>query len=145
MYKWAEGRGFRIGKPIQPGSRIIWLCGDGVGTRDDRISIAIIIRRPKSKVNGGGAAAEVIGNTSAVRHEPTSKGVVRSPMGAVGPPFVESPFECQVGDVVILEGADQLLVRPQLEGNKGPRDICMVLILHQTSLKVGCATGGSSM
>lgn len=55
-------------------------------------------------------------------------------MVAAGPPFVESLFECQVGDVVILKGAEQLLVRPQQEGDTGPRDICMTLILFQISL-----------
>lgn len=145
MHEWAEARGFRIGKIIQPGPRIIWLQGDGVATREDRISISIIIQRPKARGNGGSdEAAEVTRETSAARQEPTSKGVVRSPMVAAGPPFVESPFECQVGDVVILEGAEQLLVRAQQEGDTGPRDICMVLVLYQTILKED-ATAGSGM
>lgn len=144
MYKWAKGRGIRIGKPIQPGSRIVWLKGGGVRTQKDRISIIIIIRRPQPQTTGGDGTAEVICETSVLRHEPTFKGVIKSPMGAVGSPLAESRFECQVGDVIILEGAEQLLVRPPVEGDTGPRDICMVLILHQTSLEEG-ATGGSSM
>jgi len=101
MHKWAEGRGFRIERAIYHGPQILWLQGGGLLARQDRIAILIVIRQPRLRDE----AAEV---TTA----PPSRGLVTSPIATAGPLFVESPFECQVGDTIILEGGEKILVRP---------------------------------
>ena len=126
MDKWAENRGFRIEK-IVGRPQIVWLKDDGVSAGKDRVSIFIVVPRPKPRGNGGSD------ETPTALQEPPSKGVIKSPMGAAGPPFTHSLFECQVGDIIILEGGEQLLVRPQREGYTGPRDVCMLLVLRHTS------------
>jgi len=142
MNKWAEKRGFRIERSPHHGPQIIWLQGGSLSAREDRISIFIVVRRPRSRGNGGSdQAAEVIttGETPSVCQEPPSKVKTKSPIS--GPLFAESPFECQVGDVIILEGGEQLIVRPQDKGDTGPRGICMLAVLHRTTPKEG--TGGN--
>ncbi|KAK3938100.1 hypothetical protein QBC46DRAFT_390946 [Diplogelasinospora grovesii] len=66
MYKWAEKRGFRIKRFIYYGPQIVWLQGDGLLARKDRISIFIVVRLPRSRdSDGSDETTEVITTSQA--------------------------------------------------------------------------------
>lgn len=101
------------------GPQILWLQGGGILTKEDRLSFFIIIPRPK----GRGVNLELIDSTL----EPLSKGIIERPIGQGQ--FVRSSFECQVGDIIILEGGERLWI-PR-ESNIEPRGVCLLTTLYQ--------------
>lgn len=143
MNDLASSRGFHIERPIYRGPNLLWLRGGSLWAGENRISILIIVPRPKprhNKQHETNGTTEVItaGETLAALQEPPSKGIVRSPIA--GPLFAESLIECQVGDVIVLEGREGLHVRT--DGKEGdmrppdirlPRGICMLSARYRTS------------
>ncbi len=103
----------------------------------------IFVRRPRRR-DGGGVIEDTQGTTVtvgiAVSEEPLSKGAIKSLIG--GSITVISPFECQVGDMILLEAGDQIFVREQVD--TGPRDICMFCIMHRTTPRRGAGEGDTA-
>jgi hypothetical protein len=100
----------------------------------------IFIPRPKitkERQETAGTDEEIItgttttGTTPAGLQEPPFKVVIKSPVS--GPVFAESPVECEVGDVVVLEGGEQLRVRADERAASAPSDVCLLCALHRTS------------
>lgn len=133
MRKWASGRGFRIEPRISNGPTIMWLKRDHVNCRDGWIAIFIVVPRPTTGREGTtieSGEAITIGESPAAPQEPPSSGLFKSPMTASLSLLTVSRFNCQVGDIIILEGGEQLAVED--EGTE-PRDICMFCVMHRTS------------
>jgi hypothetical protein len=64
------------------------------------------------------------------QEEAPSQGVIDRPIAENQ--FVQTTFECQVGDIIILEGGERLRSR---EGNVSPRDLCLLATVHSTRRK----------
>lgn len=132
---WARERGFSIEKSVFLGPQILWLQTGDIRTQHDRVSIVIFIPRPKiaKEEEENAVAAEEIttGTTPAWLREPPFRILIKSPIS--GPLLAESPVECEVGDVVILEGGEQLWVRADESAALVPSDVCMICALHRTS------------
>ncbi|KPA37225.1 hypothetical protein FLAG1_09974 [Fusarium langsethiae] len=132
---WAGERGFTIEKPIFLGPQILWLQSGDVRTQHDRVSIMIFIPRPKAveqneeiAVTDEGTIAKTI---SAVPQEPPFRISIQSPVSE--PVFAASLVECEVGDVVVLEGGERLSVRGNERDTLMPSDVCMLCALHRTN------------
>ncbi|KAL7932165.1 hypothetical protein V8C35DRAFT_307545 [Trichoderma chlorosporum] len=101
------------------GPQIIWLQGGGILTKDDRLAFYVILPRPKSKdVN-----LEVLEST--LVQEPLSKGRIYRPVDQGQ--FVQTAFQCQVGDIIILERGEKLWI-PR-EGNIEHHGVCLLSTL----------------
>jgi len=84
-----------------------------------------------------GSETKESGAGKVVLRERQRKAVVKSP--ALG----ESTIEWQVGDVIVLEGRDQLhLVR---SGNLVSHEICLLSVVHRTERISGKEQEGNSM
>lgn len=128
---WAQKRGFRIDHSVYHGPQIVWLQSGGLSARVDRISIFVVLQAPKS----GGSEVDCVtgavdGEAFAAPQSPSPKVFIRSPIG--GSLFVKSTLDCQVGDIVVLEGGETILMRPK-EDATGGEGICMLSTLHLTS------------
>ena len=62
--------------------------------------------------------------------EPPSKGTIRSPIG--GSITVASPFERQVGEIIVLKEGEQIFGREMefVKEGTGPQDFCVFCIVH---------------
>ncbi|KAL7940741.1 hypothetical protein V8C42DRAFT_336647 [Trichoderma barbatum] len=101
--------------------QVIWLQGGAILSQEDRISSLIILPRPKSR------DVDPVATDSAQVQEPLSRGLIERPI-AEGQ-FVQSSFQCRVGDIIILEGGERLQVHT--EANVEPRGVCFLTILFQ--------------
>lgn len=105
-----------------------------MSVKDHTISICIIIPRPKHR--------ELVFNddTTASGHRSSESCLLREEMpveGSIQSPIAESQcvtslFECQVGNVIILEEGEVILVRDLEKGGGEGRTICMLTALHCT-------------
>jgi hypothetical protein len=95
---------------------ILWLQSGGLTCESENITILIVLPRPKSKHSGGIVEHATLGEL---------KVEVGSPIG--GPLFSSSVHKCHVGDIIVLEGDERLLVR---EGT-GLHGICMFCVMHR--------------
>ena len=91
---------------------------------EGKVAILIFVRRPQRR---DGEDTQKTASAAAVRKEPPFKGIIRSP--TADGKTTESPFECQVGDMVFLHSGERVLLREVGEDN---RDICFYLIAHKT-------------
>ncbi|KAL7942205.1 hypothetical protein V8C42DRAFT_160966 [Trichoderma barbatum] len=122
---WADEKGFTIEfDGNYSGPQAIWLQGGAITLREDRISVLIILRRPKSR----GADPKAV--ESVPSQEPLSKGIIERPI--CHQQFVRSSFQCQVGDVIVLEGGERLRARPEVDVQ---RDVCLLATLYSIWLK----------
>jgi hypothetical protein len=95
-----------------------------VRIQQDRVSIVIFIPRPKAiEVNEEIMAADKATITKTTSAGPSYRISIQSLV--TGPVFAESSVECEVGDVLILEGGEQLSLRGD--------DVCMLCALHRTN------------
>ena len=90
--------------------------------------VFIFIPRPKSD---GAEGLEGVSETTAK----LSTGMIRIPI--CDRSYVESPFECQVGDIIILEEGEQMLVRRMIESHGNPKDFCVLCAVHSTLPYIG--------
>ncbi|KAG8664810.1 uncharacterized protein FPOAC1_013590 [Fusarium poae] len=124
---WAGERGFTIEKPVFLGSQILLLQSGDVRIQHDRISIVIFIPIPKAIEDNEEIVATdeaTTTKTSSARPlEPHYRISIQSLV--TGPVFAESSVECEVGDVLVLEGGEQLSLRGD--------DVCMLCTLHRTN------------
>ncbi|KAK3385775.1 hypothetical protein B0H63DRAFT_473576 [Podospora didyma] len=134
IFKWATERGFEIEREISHGPTVLWLQGGGITCPSDMVSILVFVQRPTPK-HSGGAVVEVTGGGEglAARQEPPFMGEVRTPI--TDPLFCSSMFECQVGDILLLEGGEKLVARRGIE----PCDVCMFCVMHRTTPRKGAA------
>lgn len=135
MFEWAERRSFSIDSPILQGPQILSLQDGGMSVEDHTISICTVIPRPKRREsvfnNSDSARSNAASNSTLLREELPAKGAIRSPIAKSQ--FVTSLFECQVGDIVILEEGEIILVQDAEKGDTVGRDICMLTALHCTN------------
>ncbi|KPA38943.1 hypothetical protein FLAG1_08212 [Fusarium langsethiae] len=124
---WAGERGFTIEKPVFLGPQILLLQSGDVRIQHDRISIVIFIPIPKAIEENEEIVATdeaMTTKTSSARPlEPHYRISIQSLV--TGPVFAESSVECEVGDVLVLEGGEQLSLRGD--------DVCMLCTLHRTN------------
>ena len=85
------------------------------------VTILVVLPRPIPGHSGEGAE-EAEGKTMGVIGTPIAKGL-----------FVKSLFECQVGDIIVLEENEQISVR---EGTQH-RGISMFCLIHKVVPKTG--------
>lgn len=128
--RWAQKKGVCIKHTTEP--RIICLQGGGVAAGRDRISVLIVLPKPRTTDQSAEASAE---KRSA--HGPLFHGTMKSPAAVGGPHFVESRFDCQVGDIIILEAEEQILVDSEGRGDLRDHNISMLGILHHTCSEEG--------
>ncbi|KAL7783404.1 hypothetical protein V8C37DRAFT_397291 [Trichoderma ceciliae] len=121
---FADKNGFIIDfGQLYLGPDIIWLQNGTWSVTENQTCFLIVLKRPESK------GADVVYSTPV--QEPPSYGIIERPIGHG--PYVQSSFQCQVGDVIILEGGERLRIRK--EGDVEPRSVCFLATLHQLRLK----------
>ncbi|KAK3371660.1 hypothetical protein B0T24DRAFT_629988 [Lasiosphaeria ovina] len=128
--KWSEDKEFCIEPTPCHGPTLLWLQGGGVACPDDMVAILVFVHRPRPRSDRG--APEGI----SVPEESPLMGIIKSSIG--GPIVIPSRFECQVGDIIILEAKEQLFVTECV----GPRDICMFSVMHRTFPRKDTSEGG---
>jgi len=130
MKKWASGKGFTIEKKIFS-CNIIWLQGGSIECDSGKVVALIFVRRPQRR-DDGGVIENAQGSTTeiTVSEEPLSTGSLKSGTA-------DSPFECQVGDMIFLQEGEQISVRK----DAAPRDFCMYCIVRRI-IPTGGAGGG---
>ncbi|KAK4170669.1 hypothetical protein QBC36DRAFT_127657 [Triangularia setosa] len=114
--QWARERKFGIEPAICNGPAILWLKYGGLECPSGKIVILIIVPRPRHR-------GEIVEGAEAA-----TSGVVKSPIG--GGLSVSSVLECHVGDIIVLEGNEQLLVR-----DRDIRGICMFCVMHRMTIE----------
>ncbi|KAL7928820.1 hypothetical protein V8C35DRAFT_222385 [Trichoderma chlorosporum] len=121
---FADRNGFTIDfGQLYLGPDIIWLQ-DGIwSAKESQTCFLIVLKRPKSK------DVEVVNSTAL--QNPLSYGTIERPIGQGS--YVQSTFQCQVGDVIILEGGERLRVRK--EGHVETHSVCLLATLHQLRWK----------
>ncbi|KAK3332662.1 hypothetical protein B0T19DRAFT_416221 [Cercophora scortea] len=131
IFTWAKKRGYSIDVELQRGPTVVWFKSGGMTCGNDMVVMLIVVPRPK---RSGGVEKDVEGifGTTAAEQEVLSTGIIKSPVG--GPIFVDSPFECQVGDMIILEEGEQILVK-ETTGPGNPKDFCVLCAVHSTTKK----------
>lgn len=136
VYNWADEKGFRLKGQRHHRPQIVWLQGGGLSTGHDLVSISMIIPRPKPRSPHQGEQLAIANVNVTEREEISCTGVIKSPIG--GSLFVESRFACCVGDVILLEGGEKLLVSLPVDSDIGARrDICILVTSHLRSPKEG--------
>lgn len=117
----AEDRGLMINPENRfSGPQIIWLQSGGVFNKKNRLSFFVLLQRP---IRHGEAGA------NKAWEEPPSECIIERPIA--DDRFVESSFQFQVGDIIVLEGEERLRTRDQ--GEIDHCDLCMISTLHITS------------
>jgi hypothetical protein len=91
----------------------MWLQSGSFRTKENQICFCMIIQRPKSKDAG------IEGQ------EPASRCTIKRPVAPEQ--FVSSNFQCQVGDIIILEKGEELWIDDKIE----LRGICFVGTLYE--------------
>lgn len=102
------------------GPQIIWLQSGGVFNKKNRLSVFVLLQRPIRHTEAGADTAW---------EEPPSECIIERPIAENR--FVESSFQFQVGDIIVLEGEERLRTRDQ--GEIEHCDLCMISTLHSTS------------
>lgn len=117
----AEDRGLVINLENRfSGPQIIWLQSGGVFNKKNRLSFFVLLQRPIRHTEAGANKAW---------EEPSSECIIERPIADNR--FVESSFQFQVGDIIVLEGEERLRTRDQ--GEIDNCDLCMMSTLHSTS------------
>ena len=89
---------------------------------DDRIAIAIMVRRPQHGAKG----ADLV-DSSVSPDEPPLRVIIRLPKE--DGTFKAKRVTAEVGDIVIFEQAEEFCAWPSEEGQIQPLDIAMVMVL----------------
>ncbi|KAK3349521.1 hypothetical protein B0T25DRAFT_548335 [Lasiosphaeria hispida] len=139
LFTWASEKGFTIERNMLK-CNILWLQGGVIECDPDRVVLLIFVRRPRRR-DDGGVIEDAQGTTAGitVSEEPLSRGFLKSPTA-------ESSFECQVGDMIVLEEGEQISVRREasVKEGTGPRDFCMFCIAHRKIPTGGAGEGGTA-
>lgn len=94
----------------------MWLQNSGLITEENEIYFCIIIPQPKS------------GNVNLeVEQEPVFKCSIKTPVAREQFVFINSDFQCRVGDIIILEKGEGLWINANIE----PRGICLLGTLYE--------------
>lgn len=106
------------------GPQILWVgVGAMLGTlQNDRLSFFTVLRRPLRR------SSPYYVDVNTPREESLFRGIIDRPIAENQ--FVQSTFECQVGDIIVLEGGERL--RARAEGDVNSRGLCMLVTLYQT-------------
>src|ERR1051325_6996231 len=106
LFKWAHDKGFAISRTMLS-CNILWVQGGGVKCESGSVVLLVFVRRPRRR-DDGGVIEDTQGTTAGitVSKEPLSRGTLKSPTA-------ESSFECQVGDMIVLEEGEQISVRKE--------------------------------
>lgn len=80
----------------------MWLQSGSFRTRENQICFCMIIQRPKSRDIGPEEG-----------QEPASKCSIKTPVAQEQ--FVNSNFQCRVGDIIILEKGEELWIDDSIE------------------------------
>lgn len=118
MCKWAAERLFTIELDQRLiGPQVLWVQGkSGISAPEDGVFFFLVIRQPKSR--DADPADESI-----PRQEHPSKALIKSP---VWDNLVERRIQCQVGDIIVLEGGEAFMLCE--EGG-----VCLVGTLYYTA------------
>ncbi|KAK3690249.1 hypothetical protein B0T22DRAFT_441661 [Podospora appendiculata] len=128
-FTWAEKRGYSIDVELQRGPTVVWFKSGGMTCGNGMVVMLIVVPRPKRSGGVEEKDVEGISGTTAAEQELLSTGMIKSPVG--GPILIDSPFECQVGDMIILEEGEQILVK-EITGPGNPKDFCVLCAVHST-------------
>ncbi|KAL6868030.1 hypothetical protein J3F83DRAFT_88710 [Trichoderma novae-zelandiae] len=129
LSKWADQKGLVIGfDQWHLGPQIMWLQGGSLSIKENRVSFFTFLPQPKSRGTG-----EV--TNSAAEQEPRFEGIIERPI-AQGQ-FVYSSVRCRVGDVIILEGQERLLLHKEGEAGPPRRGICLLACVLCTAPGTG--------
>jgi hypothetical protein len=103
-------------------------CGNGM------VVMLIVVPRPKR--SDGVEKKDVEGTPGTTAEEqPLSTGTIKSPIGS--PILIDSPFECQVGDIIIIEEGEQILVKETTGPQGNLKVFCVLCAVHSTTPKGG--------
>jgi len=135
---WVRSRGLLVEKKVYLGPQILWLKAGSLPVVGNRIMVLIVVPRPEEPEPGTASGAwepqgpeegKAEPDTTLLGRRPTVK--IKSPYG--GPLFAEPSIEWEVGDIIVLEGGEDLYPTTG--------DICMLSIVHLTNPEGGIASG----
>jgi hypothetical protein len=106
------------------------------------VLMLIVVPRPKRSDGVEKKDVEGISGTTTTGQEPLSTGTIKSPIG--GPILIDSPFECQVGNIIIIEEGEQILVKETTGPQGNPKDFCVLYAVHNTIPKGGAGKGNEA-
>lgn len=113
----ANEKGFIINEQKQTlrGPQVVWLQNGEILAVEDRVCFAIVLQRPNNRIIN---REEEIKEAEA--QEWTTKCTIKRPIAPKQ--YVDSVVQCQVGDIIILEGDEEL----QLDSSTQPHGICFL-------------------
>lgn len=114
VIKWARSRGLQVEKRVHRGPQILWLeARRRLPGLENRLYILIAVPKPEPEEFGPGVALQVPQRNFSIKR-PVAEGY-----------SVDSSIELEVGDILVLEGGEQLCTKDS--------GICMIAIVHLTN------------
>ncbi|ROT39070.1 hypothetical protein SODALDRAFT_332502 [Sodiomyces alkalinus F11] len=134
---WAKESGIRIHDKARLGPQVVWLHKVPVGA--NRLLISVVIPKPsQDKKTEAATQQAVIPQQNELRSKVRVKRPIAEGLGAW------SLLDLEVGDVIILEGNEELLIQSSKNDTIEARGICLLSAQHDTCL-VEKGKGGWAM